>query len=349
VPASPDMSVVICSLNGAAGVQRCLRLVASQTIIERLEVIVVDDGSTDDTSEVAIAEGVVVIRHESNRGLSAARNTGVLATTAPIVAFLDDDCEPEQHWAERLLDGYEDPDVVGVGGSVVPQGGAGYMGRFLERHNPLAPLEYELARSERLPYRIALYLRRQWRSEPPNERRRMYSLVGANMSFRREALTRAGMFDERFRLGSDELDLCRRVNNASPDGRLLLEPSARVVHRFEPSLRDTLRRSRAYGVGAARMYRKWPTLRPTVFPFPFVMVVVLASCARRPRLLPLALCVPHLMFPGGILRAAQTGSVMSLLDPAVLLAQEAASNVGFFAEVRTPVGAGQSGREEVLA
>lgn len=49
-----------------------------------------DDGSTDETSEVARRHGVTVIRHEVNRGLAAARNTGIRTASAPIVAFLDD-------------------------------------------------------------------------------------------------------------------------------------------------------------------------------------------------------------------------------------------------------------------
>ena len=64
---SADLSVVICSLNGAPGVERCLRALAEQKDVE-LEIIVVDDGSTDDTSEVGREHGATVIRHEVNRG-----------------------------------------------------------------------------------------------------------------------------------------------------------------------------------------------------------------------------------------------------------------------------------------
>ena len=80
---SADLSVVICSLNGAAGVDRCLHALASQKDVD-LQVIVVDDGSTDETSAVANEHGVTVIRHEVNRGLAAARNTGIAAATAPV-------------------------------------------------------------------------------------------------------------------------------------------------------------------------------------------------------------------------------------------------------------------------
>ena len=78
-----DLTVVICSLNGAAGVDRCLRALAGQTIRSRLEIIVVDDGSADGTSEVGRRHGARVIRHPVNRGLAAARNSGLSGVVRP--------------------------------------------------------------------------------------------------------------------------------------------------------------------------------------------------------------------------------------------------------------------------
>src|SRR5262249_45172790 len=119
-PMSPDLSVVICSFNGVEGTHRCLHALAAQTIRPRLELIVVDDGSTDSTSDVARAHGALAARHPANLGIAAARNSGIAAASAPIVGFLDDDCEPEPRWAERLLAGYA-PGVAGIGGPVIPR------------------------------------------------------------------------------------------------------------------------------------------------------------------------------------------------------------------------------------
>src|ERR1700761_8263353 len=178
---SADLSVVICSLNGAEGVDRCLYALAAQKDVD-LQVIVVDDGSTDATAETALEHNVTVIRHVVNRELAAARNTGIRAASAPIVAFLDDDCEPEPEWARELLDAYEDG-VIGVGGDIVPCGPEGFMLGKLRRNNPLLPLELNLAQSEKLLYRLYLYLLRQWQQPEEHEKRDVYSLVGANMSF----------------------------------------------------------------------------------------------------------------------------------------------------------------------
>ncbi|HLH83384.1 MAG TPA: glycosyltransferase [Trebonia sp.] len=323
---SADLSVVICSLNGAAGVDRCLSALAAQKDVE-LQVIVVDDGSTDDTSDVARQHGVTVIRHEVNRGLAAARNTGIRAATAPIVAFLDDDCEPEPEWARELVDAYEDG-VVGVGGPVVPCAPEGYMLGYLRRNNPLQPLDINLARSEKLPYRLYLYVLRQWKPQQRHDKREVYSLVGANMSFARGALDKTG-FDERFRFGAEDLDMCIRMPRDFPGARLIVTPDAVVRHHFVPSLRDTLRRSRGYGRGCARLYRKWPSMRPTIFPGPVFVVALLAAAVFFPALLIAAVLLPQVMYPKGLGLAITRRQPACLLDAYVQLAEEAAGNVGY--------------------
>ncbi len=323
------LSVIICSLNGAAGVDRCLRALTAQTIFPSLEVIVVDDGSADATSDTGHAHGAVVIRHHVNRGLAAARNTGLSAATAPVVAFLDDDCEPEPAWAQQLLSGYREG-VTGVGGLVLPVTSSRFMLGYLRRNNPLKPQELNLAESGRLPYRLKLYLQRQWAQHEDLSSRAVYSFAGANMSFSRQALTSAGQFDERFRFGGEDQDMCMRLARSFPDGQLVLRPEALVIHHFKPSIRDTLRRSRAYGRGSARLYRKWPSTPPTVFPGPFLVLALLSLSRRHPWLTVAAAAVPQLLYPRGLRHALSTRRGASLLDAYLQLGQEACGNVGFF-------------------
>ena len=82
----PRVSVVICTLNGAKRLARCLTAVRNQSLGRNFQLIVVDDGSTDHSVEVAAAFDAEVIRHETNRGVAVARNTGLDAARAPIVA-----------------------------------------------------------------------------------------------------------------------------------------------------------------------------------------------------------------------------------------------------------------------
>jgi glycosyltransferase involved in cell wall biosynthesis len=326
-----DLSVVICSLNGAAGVDRCLTALAEQKDVD-LQVIVVDDGSTDETSEVARGHGVTVLRHETNRGASAARNTGTRAATAPVVAFLDDDCEPEPQWARELVDAYEEG-VVAVGGPVIPTGPAGFMLGFLRRNNPLAPLEMNLAQSAKLLYRLSRYVLRQWAPEERHDEREVYTLVGANMSVLRAATPEVG-FDERFRFGAEDLDICLQLRRRFPEGRLILTPGAVVRHHFKPSLRDTLRRSRVYGRGGAKLYLKWPALRPTIMPGPVLVLALVAAAVFLPYLLAVAAVLPQLMYPKGLRLALSSRRISYVLDPYVQLAQESYANIGYLQGLR---------------
>jgi O-antigen biosynthesis protein len=98
----PKVSVVIPVFNRPEAVRRAIASVLAQTQ-QDFEIIVVDDGSTDTTaaSIAAIADPrITLVRHEKKQGGSAARNTGVRASSAPFVAFLDSDDE----WFPTKLD-----------------------------------------------------------------------------------------------------------------------------------------------------------------------------------------------------------------------------------------------------
>jgi GT2 family glycosyltransferase len=326
---SADLTVVISTLNGAAGVDRCLHALAKQTIRPRMEIIVVDDGSTDETAEVARAHGVTVISHPVNLGAAAGRNTGVRAASADVVAFLDDDCEPGPDWARQILSGYDDAAIAGVTGPVVPYSTSRFMLSYLTRHNPLEPLDIALSAGSSLSYRLLLYVREQWKTQSLAGRRDVYTFAGANMSFRRKALFEVGLLDERFRFGCEDVDLCMRVNQEIPGARLVLVPEAQVVHHFDPRLRDTMRRDKAYGRGQVRLFRKWPSVLPKILPGPFAVLALPIAACWLPVLGIPAVLLPILLYPTGLRAALRERRVLPLADGYVELAQEVMHNIGF--------------------
>ena len=118
---SPVMraSVIIPCRNGERIVAEAVRSAFSQTE-PPLEVIVVDDASTDATSPAARAAGARVLRAETHRNAGGARNLGIEASSGDVLAFLDADVVAPADWLARVRAAFEnDPRVVAVGGSVV--------------------------------------------------------------------------------------------------------------------------------------------------------------------------------------------------------------------------------------
>ena len=110
----PGVSIVIAARNAATTLAACL---ASLRVLDYpdTEIIVVDDGSTDDTVAIASGAGVRIIR-TSGDGPSAARNIGVRECSNEIVAFTDADCVVPRHWLKTLVDALRDSGAGAVGG-----------------------------------------------------------------------------------------------------------------------------------------------------------------------------------------------------------------------------------------
>jgi glucosyl-dolichyl phosphate glucuronosyltransferase len=181
---------------------------------------------------------VTVVASTGRPGLSGARNTGLARATGDVVAFLDDDARAAPDWLERLAGGYASPEVVGVGGAVLPAWEAGRPGWFPSEFDWVVGCSYT-----GLP-----------RGPEP-----VRNLIGANMSFRREVFHLVGGFSEGLGrlgtrpLGCEETELAIRIGQRRPGARLLYDPSA-VVHHLVPRSRARWRyfRARCYAEGRSK-------------------------------------------------------------------------------------------------
>lgn len=261
---SVEVSVIVCSYNGGRKIAGALEALCAQVASIPFEVIVVDDGSTDDTQDVAARYEVRIVAQRPNGGLSAARNAGIAAARAQILAFCDDDCVPGPTWVQTLYERWQrvGATVVGVGGHTAPTDTGTWCLRYTDVHNPLAPLELSLTAHPGLIGRLRLYLRGP---QTVVGERAVYSLVGANMSFRAAAVHDVGLFDPVIRFGGDEEDLCRRLRARFGDHCLIADSTIVMGHDFERTAGDTMRRARAYGRGNGRSFARsggLPPLRP---------------------------------------------------------------------------------------
>src|SRR5436305_840873 len=115
LPKAPFVSVIVCSYNGGPTLASCLDSLGKLNYPE-YEVILVDDGSTDDTSYIAAQFPWVRYLHQSNQGLSHARNTGAAAAKGEVFAYTDSDCMVDPDWLYYLSGTLVSGDYAGVGG-----------------------------------------------------------------------------------------------------------------------------------------------------------------------------------------------------------------------------------------
>ena len=227
--APPRISVVVCTYNGARTLPETCSALAALDYPD-VEVIVVDDGSTDDSAAIAARFGFRVISTE-NQGLSAARNVGMHAATGEIVAYVDDDAMPDPHWLTYLAAAFQSHDWVAVGGPNLPVPGDGVVADAVAAApgNPSHVL-YDDRSAEHIP--------------------------GCNSAFRRDALLEIGGFDPRFRAAGDDVDVCWRLQGKG--GAIGFSPAAMVWHHRRGTARGYLRQQRGYGRAEAMLERKWP-------------------------------------------------------------------------------------------
>lgn len=124
--APPMASVVIPTRNRAASLSGCLESILSDSSAAELEIIVVDNGSTDETHTVVSAAADASRRHEirhvveEETGSSAARNRGVAEAGGDVILFTDDDVLVADGWADGLIAGFAEAGVGAVGGRILP-------------------------------------------------------------------------------------------------------------------------------------------------------------------------------------------------------------------------------------
>jgi glycosyltransferase involved in cell wall biosynthesis len=327
----PVLSVVVCTYNRAKLLPACLDSLMQQSIFDQIQIIVVDDGSTQDVGTVVRNFSVEFVELTTNQGLSAARNAGIAQARAPIVAFTDDDVIVPADWCESLLIAWNvaPTGTCGIGGTVTVAETISITQRYLSHHNPLSPIGLEVAHATTFLDRLRAYLKSE--STDTLSIRPVYSLVGANMSFTRVALSEVGGFDPSIRFGGDEEFVCVNLRDRFGDDSLLCYPSIVVAHNFDPRLYDTLRRAFLYGVSNGRTWARnggIPSLRPIgglfTVSFLFTAPVSLVGAFFA------SLLVPFVMWRRWVRGTLEERKPEMMIYPLLALAQELSSNVGFF-------------------
>lgn len=244
--AAPQVSLVVCTCERAPALRRCLETIAALDFEPSAwELIVVDNGSSDDTTRLlrdfaARAAFRVEVLREGRRGKSNALNTGVAAASSPIVAFTDDDCYVERDFLTQITSAFQNDDYGFVGGRVL-------------LHDPCdAPVTIkEETQVERFPAGTCLV---------PG------AIHGANMAVRRDAWRAVGGFDPLLgpggRLVAEEVDLLTRISFAGWNGAYLPGPTVRHHHGRKPGA-GLIEVTSRYARGTGAYYMKGCLRRST--------------------------------------------------------------------------------------
>ena len=110
------VSIIIPAYNARHTLRECLQAATTLKWHGNLEIIVVNDGSTDDTSEIASSFSGVEVVDAPHGGAACATNLGIKAAHHDMVILLDADAVPEKGWLEKIIPSFDDPTVAAVGG-----------------------------------------------------------------------------------------------------------------------------------------------------------------------------------------------------------------------------------------
>ena len=247
VAARPQtVSVVVCAFDEGrqALLQESLGSVLGQSRPPEELVLGVDHNEELERRMREAYPDATVVANEGKQGLSQARNTGVRNSSGDVVVFLDDDACPEHDWLAELVARYDDPDVIGAGGLVLP--------RWETERPAWHPEEFDWV--------VGCSYRGLPESVAP-----VRNPIGANMSFRRSVLERTGDFVEgigrvgKRPLGCEETELSIRARETHRGGVILHVPTARVRHAVPAQRADWgyfASRCFAEGISKAKVARR---------------------------------------------------------------------------------------------
>ncbi len=279
-----DLAVVIVNHNAGDYLLRCLESVYGSAGDASLDVVVVDNASSDGSAErAARGRPVRLICNEENRGFAAAANQGIAATAAPLVFLLNPDAEIAGGTLAGLMKVAEERPRAGAIGPLVrnPDGtlqpsarkvpglgealGHAFLGPFFP--NNRFTRSYTMAGWDRASERDV-----EW-------------ISGSAMLVRREALDEVGPFDEGYFMYVEDVDLCTRLRRAG--WRVLFVPEIEVVHVMGVSARGQSRRmALAHSESIYRYFRTHRSSGAATLLAPFVRAALWARArivSRRRR------------------------------------------------------------------
>ena len=224
-----DLSIVIVSWNACDYLVHCLDSIKASGCEFDVETIVVDNGSSDGSSEAVeeLHSDVRVIRLGRNTGFAHANNVGMRAAKGRYIVLVNSDVIVKPRCLDQLVCFMERNPRVGLSAPLVHNGD----GSLQPSCRRLPGLWNTLCRAlalDRLAPRMEWVGGQVMRDWAHDRQRRVQALSGCFMFLRREALDEVGLFDESFFIYAEDMDLCRRL--VAGGWGIVFQPEAEIVH-----------------------------------------------------------------------------------------------------------------------
>jgi glycosyltransferase involved in cell wall biosynthesis len=312
------VSIIIPAYNAEHTLEECLQACLAQTYPD-FEVIVVDDGSTDSTPDIAKSIDGIQYVHQENGGPAKARNTGARHAKGEIIAYTDSDCIPEPDWIEQLVALFEEG-VTAVGGT------------------------YGIANPDS---RLAQFIHEEIAYRHKKFEKEVDFLGSFNVAYRKKDFDELGGFDERFKIASGEdNDLAYRLHDYC--GKLYFAKKAIVNHHHPEKLSPYLRTQMRHGFWRMKIYAIHPHrssgdryaglaafMEPPLAHFNILMgVLTLIAIAYDTPILPLSIMLTTvsiyilIQMPLISLMFRRRGFLNGFLFPFILFLRDVARGIG---------------------
>jgi GT2 family glycosyltransferase len=250
-----DVAVCIANWNCRELLRGCLRTLTPEAQGVRLEIIVVDNASTDGVAEMVVQEfpQVRLLRNPENRGFARASNQAARCARGRFVFFLNNDTQVPTGTIRRLVDYLQEHPEVGMVGPRLRDG----QGNIQVSCRPRPTVATLLHRTSLLRWTRLFrseYLEYRRRDFDPEATRRVEVLMGAAVLIARERFFAWGGWDEDFTFGGEDMELSFRINRHA---RVMFYPQAEIVHFGRASSRQHVRfASLQIAIGLVQYLRK---------------------------------------------------------------------------------------------
>lgn len=265
----PQISIVIPVYNGAYTIGRLLDSIQQLDYpTDRVEVLVVDNNSTDDLERVVAAYHVKLLHERDVQSSYAARNLGIREACGEILAFTDADCTVHPQWLRRLQAAFQDPTVGGAAGDT--QGvepARSWVEKVLNQRRHLSYIDQSTSSDGSSP-KLRLSFKRPKRRLPlllkwlglvtyryDPRLPQLPVAVTANVAYRREVFEQVGGFDDTF-IGGGDAEFAIRMQRQSGI-KLVAAPDAIVYHRHRANLCQLWRAYARYEIGHLALIEKF--------------------------------------------------------------------------------------------